>query len=279
MKTDVPGRSSFTLIEPFDRLRVPRAKSKSFTLVELLVVITIISVLAGLLLPGLRAARQTAYQARCLSNLRQIGVGAHLYLSDQDEFMFPAQPGPPVDHWINLLYADYVARAKAIFLCPSTPPQDCFNPYGGTGAYGELTRASYLMNVIATDSITQIQAWNDSAAPYAGAYASALKYGWTPGSSALPLRTVAVRAPSQNVFVCDMAPPLTNSLTAKGIFRYRETDHGLPDGDGNGETNSGERKVGFQHNGRFAVLYGDSHVDATQRTAPDQWVVVTRPPP
>jgi hypothetical protein len=75
-----------------------------------------------------------------------------------------------------------------------------------------------------------------------------------------------------------MAPPLTNSLTAKGIYRFSETDHGLPDLDGDGETNSGERKVGFHHNGKFSVLCGDNHVEALRKTAPDQWVAVIRPP-
>lgn len=43
-----------------------------FTLIELLVVIAIIVLLAALLLPSLKQARQSAYRAGCLSNLRQM---------------------------------------------------------------------------------------------------------------------------------------------------------------------------------------------------------------
>src|SRR5450759_1778532 len=159
-----------------------------FTLIELLVVIGIIAVLVSLLLPGLRAARGMAQQSYCLGNLRQIGIGASLYLTDSNDYVFPAQPAPPAEHWINLLYVDYLEQADEVFRCPSVAVRDCFNPYGGVAAYGTITRASYLMNVIGTDSISQAQAWCEPVATYSGAFGAVKKYGWTPGNSAMPLR-------------------------------------------------------------------------------------------
>ena len=57
----------------------------AFTLIELLVVIAIIALLLAILMPSLRAIKQRAYAAICLSNQKQIGLATSLYSSDYSD--------------------------------------------------------------------------------------------------------------------------------------------------------------------------------------------------
>lgn len=64
-----------------------RQTQKCFTLIELLVVIAIIGILASLLLPALKSARDSARQASCKSNQKQVGIAFVMYFGDNEDII------------------------------------------------------------------------------------------------------------------------------------------------------------------------------------------------
>jgi prepilin-type N-terminal cleavage/methylation domain-containing protein/prepilin-type processing-associated H-X9-DG protein len=63
-------------------------RKRSFTLIELLVVIAIIAILASIMLPALKAAREQGRRIVCMNNEKQTGLATNYYLSDNNEWFF-----------------------------------------------------------------------------------------------------------------------------------------------------------------------------------------------
>ncbi len=101
-----------------------KRRASAFTLIEILVVISIIAILAAILFPAFARARENARRTSCLSNLRQIGLGLQQYTQDYDEqnsrswyVSSGASDALGSYKWMDAIYP-YV-KSEQIFNCPS----------------------------------------------------------------------------------------------------------------------------------------------------------------
>jgi len=109
---------------------------RAFTLIELMVVISIIAILAALLFPVFARAKEAAKKTACISNLKQMGDAIIMYESDYDD-IFPHAVDPS-DKWAPEIWDPFPAfrdqipymplmsealqpyiRSKEIFRCPA----------------------------------------------------------------------------------------------------------------------------------------------------------------
>jgi prepilin-type N-terminal cleavage/methylation domain-containing protein/prepilin-type processing-associated H-X9-DG protein len=187
--------------------RKPPAVAAGFTLIELLVVIAIIAILAAILFPVFAKARQRAMNATCLSNLKQFGLAASMWETDNDGHILPgnllgasawADPAFYDNDWLTLLnpYMQAVNKnnggwePKKDLMCPMAPKiaANVFRPYGYNyyyfGGKGALKTYSYVNNPAQTLRITEFwnfQANNGSLFCYPPTVKSITSYCYPPG--------------------------------------------------------------------------------------------------
>lgn len=121
-------------------LNSPRGTNRAFTLIELLVVIAIIGILASLLLPALKYAKDESKSISCINNLKQLGVASNMYASDFNDYLYPYlhhfAPGSLANASWDRIIAPYMGQKSISYFgdtylpCPSRPAAGTFPTYG-----------------------------------------------------------------------------------------------------------------------------------------------------
>lgn len=176
----------------------PARVQSGFSLIEVLVVLTIVAILAALLLPAIATARRLARTTRCAAHLRQVGMAVMAYADDQLGIMPPAKaprdwaptlPDNPADpavlHWHELILpwldrTRSVAGGGVTWGCPAWKGRS--GNVGWTG-YGLITRP----DLPRSWTVTNIASWD----------------GFLLHVAYRPLRAEALTEPSQRILISD----------------------------------------------------------------------------
>lgn len=247
-----------------------RKKINGFTLVELLVVISIISLLMAILLPALGKARQSAQAVVCGSNHRQIGQVLYMYVDNNKGYMCPQDYVPNnTAVTIKSLYgwrmtldglqsgegigpANFPTE-KSMFICPSLP-SGLLNGapfYGKAGGVGMNIQLGYRWKYTgAYDGYEWL--WPNFTGLDATRYV--IGSGFGPQSRvAIPLS--AINKPSEVIFAGDTTDQPVPTA-GNPYFRYMIAATQFA----KGTASYNESIIGDRHNGTVNRLWIDGHV-------------------
>jgi type II secretory pathway pseudopilin PulG len=117
-------------------------------MIELMMVIAVIGILAGLLITGVNSAKEKGKSARCIGNLRQIGLGISMYSDENGGQLHHVGAVPDGGHWTanpwtnqllaanhplaywGVAYSRQVGGSKELFRCPSAECVDQWREEG-----------------------------------------------------------------------------------------------------------------------------------------------------
>jgi len=132
------------------RLKI-RTTQKAFTLIEILVTVTIIAILAAMVLPAINRAKEKAREVSCMNNLKQLGIILLLYAEDNDDWLPPGVWGESFrirGNVSRVLHSRYGVK-KQLITCPSGDMYRRF--YGNPGWTWPATDAMMSYHYIGGD--------------------------------------------------------------------------------------------------------------------------------
>lgn len=215
-----------------------------FTLVELLVVIGIIALLIAILLPALSVARESASSLKCLSNLRQMAIAAHLYANENQGYYPPALMSGSDANYTYAYNWDYTIITERV------------SPFKAKYEPGLLWAGQADLQIQQCPSFYgKAMALNN---PYTGYNYNTSYIGRglliASGIFDPPARVVKVRRPSETALFGDgqykdgankymRSPTASGYISDNGVSRFGGTQ-------------------GFRHRGRTNVAFCDGHAES-----------------
>jgi prepilin-type N-terminal cleavage/methylation domain-containing protein len=226
-----------------------------FTLIEMLVSISVIALLMSLLLPTLGRARSQAKSVTCTSRLRQLGLALHAYANDYDAYAMPTIMDAQT-HWWGRLTPDGVDHTRGMlwpYLASELGERGLYEcPAQAYGTYGLQGKPS---------NKPDDPNWMTSTYGYNGYFLSPAHSTWS-GIAFRPWQKLcSVRQPQQVFAFADTL--LSWDLTGK---RLNVSNTALLDPPSifNGKTwqKNASPTTCFRHFGRAAVTFVDGHCEA-----------------
>ncbi len=147
-------------------------RTNGFTLIEMLVVVAVITILAGLLLPALGKARYKSRVAICLSNVRQIGLASLMYATDNSGRLPPAVWNQQYRQ-IGLLQP-YIPHYN-VYTCPARKTEEFWPAWFASGPFD----GNACTNIAAKQICTYYKA-NDNATVVGADIATFRDATWVP---------------------------------------------------------------------------------------------------